>query len=135
MISHPARRGRAGRGLITVEMALLLPILITLLFAIIEFGGIFFAKQNMSHAARQAARGLALGHLTGAEAETLVQTLLSDFGMTFTVVATVPGEGETDVSVFVSVPIAEASFGDAMGFFDGGATVDVTVTMFKEDGS
>jgi Flp pilus assembly protein TadG len=49
------------RGAAAVEMALVLPILLLLVFGIIEFGFIFNRYISVTHAAREGVRQLALG--------------------------------------------------------------------------
>ena len=66
--SRPASRGAAA-----VEFALVMPILIMLLFGIIEFGRAYNAKLTLANAAREAAREFVI---TGDEA--LVEALLVD---------------------------------------------------------
>ena len=53
------RKGRLGQTLI--EFALILPVLLLLLFGIIEFGAAFHAWLTLEHAAREAARYAATG--------------------------------------------------------------------------
>ncbi|MGH9157333.1 MAG: TadE/TadG family type IV pilus assembly protein [Acidimicrobiales bacterium] len=63
--SHPRRRGcghrRDQRGAAMVEFALVLPLLVMLVFGIIEFGRGYNAKITVTAAAREGARLLALG--------------------------------------------------------------------------
>lgn len=54
-----AARGRES-GAATVEFALLLPVLLLILFGVIEFGRGFNMQLSMSHGAREGARALAL---------------------------------------------------------------------------
>ena len=49
-------RPERSRGAAAVEFALVLPILVALLFGIIEFGRIYNAKLTLANAAREAAR-------------------------------------------------------------------------------
>ncbi|GAB4099291.1 TadE/TadG family type IV pilus assembly protein [Sinomonas halotolerans] len=51
---------RRERGAVAVEFALVLPLLLTLLFGIIEFGRIYNAQIVFSNAAREAARTMAI---------------------------------------------------------------------------
>ncbi|MEI7548318.1 MAG: TadE/TadG family type IV pilus assembly protein [Actinomycetota bacterium] len=59
------RRTRADedrdRGAVMVELALVLPVLLTLLFGIVGFGSAYSAKVSIQGAAREGARSLALG--------------------------------------------------------------------------
>jgi len=51
------RRGRREeRGAAVVEFAVVLPLLLTILFGIIEYGYIFMVRQTLQHAAREGAR-------------------------------------------------------------------------------
>jgi Flp pilus assembly protein TadG len=60
------RRGRVGadRGAAAVEFALLLPLLLLLLFGIIDFGRALNAQITLTQAAREGARLAALGNTT-----------------------------------------------------------------------
>ena len=51
-----ARRRRTDSGAATVELALLLPLLLVLVFGIIDFGRAFNAQVTLSEAAREGAR-------------------------------------------------------------------------------
>ena len=54
------RQERYERGAVAVEFALVLPLLLTLVFGIIEFGRIYNAQIVFSNAAREAARTMAI---------------------------------------------------------------------------
>ena len=49
------------RGAVAVELAILLPILVMVVFAIIEFGRFYSATITVTHASREAVRRVALG--------------------------------------------------------------------------
>lgn len=51
---------RTDRGAAMVEMALVLPILVLLIFGIIEFGRGYYTRTTLTHAAREAVRVAAL---------------------------------------------------------------------------
>jgi Flp pilus assembly protein TadG len=61
-----ARRGRANsdRGAAAVEFALLLPLLVLIVFGVIDFGRAINAQITLTQAAREGARALALGQST-----------------------------------------------------------------------
>ena len=59
-------RCQADRGAAAVEFALVLPVLVLLLFGIIEFGRGYNAKIELTGAVREGARQLALGKSTAA---------------------------------------------------------------------
>ena len=83
--NQPAPVGRTDRrrrrGLATVEMALLLPILLTLTFAAVEYGWMFFKQQQITNAAREAARLGATPNGTNATVTARVSQLMSDAGI------------------------------------------------------
>ncbi|GGS86903.1 hypothetical protein GCM10010156_51830 [Planobispora rosea] len=58
-----------------METALMLPVILFLLFAIIDFGRMFNAQVTLTEAAREGARAVALGHLAGPRVESAVYGL------------------------------------------------------------
>lgn len=54
------RHQRRERGAVAVELGLLLPILLGIIFAIIDFGRAFDAKQALTHATREGVREYAV---------------------------------------------------------------------------
>jgi len=134
---HPALRWLSPligdkRGAIAVEFALVLPVLITILVGVIEFGNILFTRQMMVYAAREAARSYAVGESNVAAAEALALTRLSDLTLTFNVdvVETATAAG-ADVTVTITVPMADATFVGFLGpIFVG--NIQALVTMRVE---
>ena len=61
-MTEPARRGsvNSDRGAVAVEFALLLPLLVLLIFGMIDFGRAINAQITITQAAREGARVLAL---------------------------------------------------------------------------
>jgi Flp pilus assembly protein TadG len=68
------------RGLATVEMVLLLPILIALSFAAMEYGWMFYKQQQITNAARQGARLGAMPNATSAQVTARVDAILTECG-------------------------------------------------------
>jgi Flp pilus assembly pilin Flp len=62
----PVRCGRANsdRGATAVEFALLLPLLLLIVFGLIDFGRAINAQITLTQAAREGARALALGQVS-----------------------------------------------------------------------
>lgn len=59
IMADPMRRGRSrdrSRGAVAVETALLLPLLLLIVFGIIDFGRAYNAKQALTHATREGVR-------------------------------------------------------------------------------
>lgn len=69
---------RDERGLSTLELALVLPILLTLLFGIVEFSRALSLKFQLTNAARDAARFVALNEDTEGSLDGLVDDLVNE---------------------------------------------------------
>jgi Flp pilus assembly protein TadG len=97
------RRGWGSeRGAAAVEFALILPILMLILFGVIEFGGVYNAQLMVTGAAREAAREMAI-HGSADEAADAAQNAAVGIPPTALDVSIAPGacaEG-TDVTVTV----------------------------------
>jgi Flp pilus assembly protein TadG len=65
-MAKPGRRGsvRSDRGAAAVEFALLLPLLVLIVFGLIDFGRAINTQITLTQAAREGARALALGQAT-----------------------------------------------------------------------
>lgn len=59
--NRSSRRSSRDRGAAAVELALLLPILLIIVFGIIDFGRMFHAQLTLTEAAREGARAESLG--------------------------------------------------------------------------
>lgn len=74
------RGGRRKRGLATVEMAIVLPILLWLTFGLIEYGWLFINHQQLTNACRHVARVAVLADTTNAEYEQAIVDAMSVAG-------------------------------------------------------
>ncbi|NTU88636.1 MAG: hypothetical protein HGA54_01855 [Actinobacteria bacterium] len=84
-----------------VEFALILPIMLLLIVAVIDFGWYFYAKANFNNASRESARMLAVDPDTSL-AVTAAQNYLDDFGMAIVTVSIQDvGGGEREAVVTV----------------------------------
>ena len=94
---------KSERGAAIVEFALVLPVLVMLIFGIVEFGRGYNAKVTVTHAAREGARVLALtADPNAAEAAAKnAATSLDPNDVTVTASACTPG---TPASVTVQFP-------------------------------
>ena len=123
-------RDRGGAS--AVEFALVAPLLIGLLLGIIQYGSLFLVQTRMTDAARDTARRLAVGDLTNeSDAEDYALAQLADWSATFTATAVLPAAGDSDVSVIIAVPMAEAALINLVGFGMGG-DLAVEFHMLKE---
>src|SRR5262245_31065278 len=121
-----ARRGdKRARGAAVVEFAVVLPLLLTILFGIIEYGWVFMVRQTLQTAAREGCRLAVLQTTTDPYANVLdrvsqvmAPTGLSTYSVTMTH-ATVANPIET---VEVTVPYDDVSL---MGGFFGTHAYDL----------
>lgn len=88
------------RGGVAAEFALLLPVLLTILFGIIEFGMIMYGREIVTNASREGARaGIVQGppKRTGSEIKTIANNYLTGTGINPSdVTFTTAGEGLTN---------------------------------------
>ena len=128
-------RGRKGlkRAAVAVEMAVVTPVLLTMLFGIIEFGWLFTVRSTMVNAAREGAR---LGALQGVSAaqivdrtnELLVPMNIDD---NCTVSVQMPTDAAPNVTVTVSAPRSSISLlGNFFNMTSG--TISGTASMRRE---
>jgi len=62
--SRRRHEGHLDRGAAAVEMALVLPLLLLVLFGLVDFGRLYNAQMQITQAAREAVRVMALGGTT-----------------------------------------------------------------------
>ena len=98
---------RSEKGQSIVEFALVLPILVMLLFGIIDFGRIFHTYLAIDHASREAARTASIGENDATIVSTAVASA-SSIHLTAGQVAVSPGgtkSSGSDVTVTITYPI------------------------------
>ena len=99
---------KSEKGQSLVEFALILPLLVLLLLAIIDFGRVFHVYLTMDHAGREAARAASIGK-DNAAIKTVAVTDASTIGLTDSQVAINP-EGSrptgTDVKITITYPVS-----------------------------
>jgi Flp pilus assembly pilin Flp len=120
------------RGAAAVEFAMVLPFLVMLLLGIIQYGSLFLLQREMHDAARETARGMALGALkTESDAEEFALARLANWSGRFRAQAEFPDPPDHDVTVVISVPMGEAAL---LNIVDIGMEGDLTaeVHMFME---
>ena len=105
-------KGRRRRAAAIVEFAVVLPLLLTILFGIIQYGWVFMIRQTLQMAAREGCRLAVLPtsvdpytNVSQRVADVMAPTGLSTYTVTMTH-ATVLNPVET---VLISVPYADAS--------------------------
>ncbi len=131
MILHRRTRSRrfARRGVASIEMALVFPLLLLIAFGIIEFGQLFFVRLTLINAAREGARTATL-MIDPADKAALVQERTEAAliggglsGKNYTIeYVSAPSPG-VEESVTVSIPFFEVSL--LGGYF---SFTDITLT-------
>jgi Flp pilus assembly protein TadG len=113
-------------------MAIVTPILLTMLFGIIEYGWVFTVRQALVTAAREGARTAALPGSTVGEVETRISDFLDPLGLsTYASDITVDDDGRPVGTVELQIPYADVSLvGCYFGNTDG--TLFASCSMRKE---
>ncbi len=110
MLRTPNLPRTTRRGILSAELLLTLPILTVLLFGLLEFSLLFFARGDVVEASRAGARA---ARLYGATTESVEAEVLSSLGGRLAPQARVTADLGTksgdEVSVAVEVPMAVAS--------------------------
>ena len=116
-----------------VEMAIVTPILLTMLFGIIEYGWVFTVRQALTTAAREGARTAALPGSTVSEVEQRISDYLTPLGLsTYSSDVTCDDEGAPVGEVRVEIPYADVSL---VGCYFGSVEGDLfAVCSMKKEG-
>jgi hypothetical protein len=140
------RRSAKRTAAAVVEMALITPLMLVLLFGIIEFGWMYMARALVHRAAAEACRLAILPGYEGEEqgapgsAGTPIQTRINEIlaplgDVTVVWTRTAAGGGNPNEAIRVRVPLADVALPGFVlkMFFDiegqGGSQIDFTVTM------
>ncbi len=134
MQRRQAATGARDRGAAAVEFALLLPLLLLILFGIIDFGRALNAQITLTQAAREGARLAALG-VPSATVITRAQTAATGLSpVTVTVTSTCPVNAGTGVDAVVTVTYTFSfitpvgAFAAMVGTATFGSTLPLTAT-------
>ena len=119
---------RSERGVAAIEFAIVVPFVLLVLAGIIQFGFVLFLQSHVADIARDTARRVAVGEFEQAEAVQFAQDSLLNWGVTYTVVVTLP---DPDVVVQISLPMSQAALIDLLGVFQS-STLSATVTAREE---
>ncbi len=130
----PQRAGRR-RGNAAVELAVTLPVIVTIVFGSVEICSQIYAKQAVETAAYECARVASGAAGTDADVQARMAELLSVRGIQGGAVSTTPASIEglsrgTPIAVLVSAPFATNSLVPAKYF--GQANIQATCVMLKE---
>lgn len=107
-----AGRGKLRRGAAVVEMAVVTPLLLMMLFGIIEFGWVFMVHENLTNAVREACRVAVLQGSTDADIQARFAEAIAPTGLTISpgmLVITHATAANPVETVRVSVPYSQVS--------------------------
>ena len=117
-------RAAGRRGAAAVEFAVVLPVFITLVFGMIEYGRMVMVQQVITNAAREGCRKAIMDGATSQEVQAVVNNYLESAGITSATITITPSEpseagaGEP-VTVSVSVPYDQVSWLPAPMYLSG----------------
>jgi len=116
-----------------VELAIVTPILLTMLFGIIEYGWLFTVRQALVNSAREGARTAALPGSTVADVEARVDQYMAPLGLTtYTTEVGVDENNNPTGVVTVSIPYQDVTLvGGYFGTTPSG-NIQATCVMRKE---
>jgi len=121
-----------------VEFALVLPLLLILMFGIVEFGLAWYSKQVLTNASREGARAGIVWQdpkMTDSEITAVVQNYLTQSGFTQPVTVTVTGAGGASGDPLTVKVSENYSFNVLPGFVaavTGQITIESTTVMRHE---
>jgi Flp pilus assembly protein TadG len=126
-------------GSSVVEFALLLPVLVTIIFGIIEFGLIIFTLNTAESAARDATRQLATNRITASQAQSVVLQQLPRWvaaGTSVLVSQTAPSDPSNNrFTTDVSFAAKLATPTNLLSWAYGSTTLHAKVSMQQEPGT
>ena len=121
-----ARFRKEERGASALEFAFVLPVLLLIVFAMVQFGFVFVIQTAMSNAAREEARWIALqgGDITGHDVSASTLERLNPWSEQFdgfVVTSSPPAAAPATDTVYVQISfsLSEVAFGDFIGLFTG----------------
>jgi hypothetical protein len=128
-------RGRGESGQSLVEFAMVLPLLLVILFAIIDFGRIYQANVSLTNAVREGARLGAVGGTT-AEVQARVRDTASGLSPTVSVTPAARAGDSVVVNATATVPLI-TPLGSLLSLIGGGSmsssfTLNATANMRLE---
>jgi Flp pilus assembly protein TadG len=101
------------RGAASTELALILPLLTTMILGVFEYGTVIYSYSAMQFGANRVARTVAVNRMTDAQAETAVRGFLPGWvrdDVTVSVSQTAPADADTNlVQVQVAVAADQAT--------------------------
>jgi Flp pilus assembly protein TadG len=127
------RRTRRRRGASAVEFALCVPVLLLVLFAIVEYSRVLQIQNAVRQAAFEGARaGVALDAVTS-DVTTAANNIINALGIKGATVTVTPNPiSYTTQTVTVAVSAVPASNGWFVRFFTSGMSITSTISLDRE---
>ncbi|CAO4157174.1 TadE/TadG family type IV pilus assembly protein [Methylorubrum extorquens] len=127
---------RDQRGVISVEFALTVPLLVTLVFAAVEFGAILYTQAAAEAATNNVVRQLATNRITQAQAKEAVTPLLPVWAranVDVAVTASNPTKPESNLyTVATTIPMSQATPTGFLKSIYAGRNISAAVTQQQE---
>ena len=107
-IRHKPKEAVQNKGAAVVEFALVLPLLLMIIFGIIEFGRLFWVKQILTYAAREGGRAAIIPGATNTSVQTAIDNAMSGSGLTAYTIQRTPNDvstasGGASITIKVSI--------------------------------
>lgn len=135
----PGRRSATRRhGTAAVEASLVMLLLLTITFGVIEYSWMFLKQQHITNTVRQAARLGATADATTAQVNSTISSMMAAYGLSGSGYTTTITPGEVSglakgVNVTVSISVAYDNVDiTGMKLFPTPETIRAAVTMEKE---
>nr|WP_171015507.1 TadE/TadG family type IV pilus assembly protein [Methylobacterium sp. L1A1] len=123
-------------GAIAVEFALVVPLLVSLVFATVEFGGILYTQAAAEAATNNVVRQLATNRITQAQAKEAVRPLLPVWARSnvdVAVTASNPTKPESNLfTLATTIPMSQAAPTGFLKFIYSDKSISATVTQQQE---
>lgn len=133
-VQHELRHNeRSRKGAAVVEFAIVVPIALVIVFAGMEFAGLFIIRNTVHNAAYEAARAAIIPGAKSEDARSQAESVMAALGVrNLTVVVDPPmiSNDTRNVTVEVAVPWSENAI--MLPMFTGGVTIRSRITMRTE---
>ena len=130
------KRKPVRRGVAVLEAALVLPLVLLILFGVLEYGWMFYQAHQVTHAARLGARIGITADATDAEVTNAIEVMLCARGICAVGVVTfplgTPAALESGDTLTVTVTVDYAAVGLGMPMVPTPADLHASVSMVKE---
>ena len=139
MISRIRQRKRHRRGIESIEVMVALPLVLLVLYGGFEYGWMVLRSVQLDHAARVGAREASLDSASASTVDTIVQSVLTNAGISGAVVAISPTDpsgalmGDV-VTVSIDVDYGQVQLLGLSSFMPLPASLHGEASMIKEPG-